>query len=135
MQYNRRHQASKPHEDGDEGQTRKMQRTFQPHAIILAERTVPSPIFVAAIFGVDRILRIDFDPDQPPITYVKQTLAGIRRKLAEFQCAYLPGVGQPIGFVVNYSADRAVSFDLQCNALEILPAAYRTGKASMSVGP
>jgi len=26
---------------------------FRPHAIILTERTVPSPIFVAAIIGVE----------------------------------------------------------------------------------
>jgi len=52
-------------------------QTFQPHAIILAERTVPSPIFVAALIGVDRILRINFDPDQPPVTYIRQAMAGI----------------------------------------------------------
>ena len=32
---------------------------FRPHAIILTERTVPSPIFVAAIIGVEKLLRID----------------------------------------------------------------------------
>ena len=30
---------------------------FRPHAIILTERTVPSPIFVAAIIGVEKLLR------------------------------------------------------------------------------
>ena len=34
---------------------------FRPHAIILTERTVPSPIFVAAIIGVEKLLRIDLD--------------------------------------------------------------------------
>ena len=33
---------------------------FRPHAIILTERTVPSPIFVAAMIGVEKLLRIDF---------------------------------------------------------------------------
>ena len=33
---------------------------FRPHAIILTERTVPSPIFVAAIIGVDKT-----PPDRP----------------------------------------------------------------------
>jgi hypothetical protein len=32
---------------------------FRPHAVILTERTVPSPIFVAAIIGVENLLRID----------------------------------------------------------------------------
>ena len=32
---------------------------FQPHAIIATDRSVPSPIFVAALIGVEKILRID----------------------------------------------------------------------------
>jgi hypothetical protein len=112
----------------------KMQ-SFQPHAVIVTERKIPSPIFVAAIFGVDGILRIDFDPDQPPVTYTRQALAGIQQKLAHFKCPSLPGFGKPTGFVVNYSPDHAVRYDLAGNAQEILPSAYRTGKASMSVGP
>jgi hypothetical protein len=31
---------------------------FRPHAIILTERSVPSPIFVAALIGVEKLLRI-----------------------------------------------------------------------------
>jgi hypothetical protein len=111
-----------------------MRNEFKPHAIIIAERTVPRPIFVAAIFGVDRILRIDFDLDQPPVTYICQAIAGIEEKLAHFKCASLPGFGKPTGFIVNYSPDHAVRYDLDGNALEILPKAVRTGKASMSVG-
>src|SRR6516164_2411497 len=45
---------------------------FRPHAIILTERTVPQPIFVAAFIGVERLLRIDFDPASVPVSYVKQ---------------------------------------------------------------
>ena len=37
---------------------------FRPHAIILTERTVPSPIFVAAMIGVEKLLRIDLDAIQ-----------------------------------------------------------------------
>jgi len=37
---------------------------FRPHAIILTQRTVPSPIFVAAIIGVEKLLRIDLDATQ-----------------------------------------------------------------------
>ena len=130
MRYNPRRQAG----SSDTAMHANQKQTFQPHAIILAERTVPSPIFVAALIGVDRILRINFDPDQPPVTYIRQAMAGIDQKLAHFKCASLPGFGKPIGFVVNYSPDHAIRYDLQGNALEILPSAYRTGKASMSVG-
>ena len=46
---------------------------FQPHAIIATERSVPSPIFVAALIGVEKILRIDFDTSLPEETYVYQS--------------------------------------------------------------
>lgn len=42
---------------------------FRPHAIILTERTVPQPIFVAAIIGVERLLRMDFSLALPPLSY------------------------------------------------------------------
>ena len=54
---------------------------FRPHAIILTERTVPQPFFVAAFIGIERLLRIDFDLALAPVTYTNQALAGIRRKL------------------------------------------------------
>jgi hypothetical protein len=38
---------------------------FRPHAIIATDRFVPSPIFVAALIGVEKILRIDFDTSHP----------------------------------------------------------------------
>jgi hypothetical protein len=47
---------------------------FRPHAIILTERTVPSPIFVAAIIGVEKLLRIDLDLTQRPVSFVRQAL-------------------------------------------------------------
>jgi hypothetical protein len=37
---------------------------FCPHAIFLTEKTVPSPIFVAAIIGIEKLLRIDLDATQ-----------------------------------------------------------------------
>ena len=47
---------------------------FSPHAIILTERTVPSPMFVAAIVGVEKLFRIDLDPTQAPVSFVRQAL-------------------------------------------------------------
>ena len=47
---------------------------FCPHAIILTERTVPSPIFVAAMIGVEKLLRIDLDATQGPVSFVRQVL-------------------------------------------------------------
>jgi hypothetical protein len=34
---------------------------FKPHAIILTEQTRPQPLFVAALIGVENLLRLDFD--------------------------------------------------------------------------
>jgi hypothetical protein len=41
----------------------------------MTERSIPSPILVAAMVGVEKILRIDFDPSLPEGTYVRQALA------------------------------------------------------------
>jgi hypothetical protein len=104
---------------------------FRPHAIILTERTVPQPIFVAAFIGIERLLRIDFDFASVRVTYAKQAVSGIRQKLAEFSSGTrrisetLPAFGRPIGVIVNYTPDRAIRFDLDGNALEILPHAHR----------
>ncbi|MGO9235370.1 MAG: hypothetical protein ACLP4V_15355 [Methylocella sp.] len=47
---------------------------YRPHAIILTERTVPRPMFVAAIIGVEKLFRIDLDPTQAPVSFVRQAL-------------------------------------------------------------
>jgi hypothetical protein len=104
---------------------------FRPHAIILTEKTVPQPIFVAAIIGAERLLRIDFDLALGPGSYANQALAGVRRKLAEFRSKSgempdtLLAFGRPVGVVVNYMPDRAVRFDLDGKPLVTLPRARR----------
>ena len=112
---------------------------FKPHAIILTERTVPQPIFAAAIIGVERLLRIDFDLGLSPVSYAGQALAGIRRKLSEFKCESgripeaLPAFGRPIGVIVNYKPDRAIRFDLDGNAVEIVTCAHRPADAYIAI--
>jgi len=78
---------------------------FRPHGIIVTERSVPSPLFVAALIGVENILRIDFDTSLPEETYVHQALAQIPEQTIAF--------GRPIGVTINYAADRAVRYDLK----------------------
>ena len=73
---------------------------FPTHAIIATDRSVPSPIFLAALVGVEKILRIDFDTSLPEATFVQQALA----KLPEQTIAF----GRPTGATVNYAPDRAV---------------------------
>jgi hypothetical protein len=103
---------------------------FRPHAIILTERTVPQPIFVAAFIGIERLLRIDFDPASFP-GELRQ--AGSFGHSAE-ACGILQRDRQnsgdaaslrPPGVIVNYTPNRAIRFDLNGDALAILRRAHR----------
>jgi len=98
---------------------------FQPHAIIVTERSIPSPIFVAALIGVEKILRIDFNLSLPEETYVHQALAQIPEQTIAF--------GKPIGVTVNYAPDRAVRCDLKGNPIETFTSAVQCGKASFTI--
>jgi len=88
---------------------------------------VPSPIFVAALIGVEKILRIDFDTSLPEETFVHQALAQIPEQTIAF--------GRPIGVTVNYAPDRAIRYDLEGNPIETLTEAIRCGKAFITVPP
>jgi hypothetical protein len=105
--------------------------TFKPHAMVLTERTVPQQIFVAAFVGVNRLLRIDFELSLPRASFVRQAVNGISGKLGTD--GMIPAFGFPVGFIVNYAANRAIQFDLQGRALELLPKAYDPGRAELSV--
>lgn len=80
---------------------------FKPHA--LTERSAREPIFVAALIGVDRLLRIDFDLSQSPVTYSAQAIVGVPSRLAESKSESgkvseaLPAFGRPVGVIVNYA--------------------------------
>src|SRR3984893_18026299 len=86
-----------------EARDKVWRKNFCPHAIILTERTVPSPIFVAAMIGVEKLLRIDLDATQGPVSFVRQVLDRLPDQV--------PAFGKPIEFVINYSPDKAVRFD------------------------
>ena len=64
---------------------------------------MPSPIFVAAIIGVENLLRIALDGTQGPVSFVRQVLDRLPEGV--------PAFGKPIGFVINYSEHKAVRFD------------------------
>jgi hypothetical protein len=100
---------------------------FRPHAIIATKRSVPSHIFVAALIGVEKILRIDFDTSLPEDTYVYQALA----KLPEQTIAF----GRPVGVIINYSPGRAVRYDLKGNPIETLTVAVQFGNAFLTIPP
>ena len=62
---------------------------FKPHAVIVTDRARPEPLFVAFFIGVNRLVRVDFDPTQRPVTFLRQALDGVREKLSEFWAASL----------------------------------------------
>ncbi len=111
-----------------------MLKEFSPYAIILCERTVPEPIFVAALIGINRILRIDFQPGSPPITFAAQAMEGLSKRLSEFKSKVLPAFGKPLGFAVNYTEQRAVTFDLQQRPLRHFPHVIGSGNIYLSKG-
>jgi hypothetical protein len=86
---------------------------------------VPSPIFVAAIIGVEKLLRIDLDATHGPVSFVRQVL-----RLPEG----VPAFGKPIGFVINYSPGKAVRFDPNGEPIASLDKAVRPGTAVLRLG-
>ena len=115
---------------------------FRPRAIILTEKQRPEQIFIAAIIGVERLLRVDLDPTEGEVTYIDQALKGIRQKLARWNSKVdvssvglgdlpLPCFGRPVGVIVNYTPDHAVRFDLSGQPIEAFDRAHRIGEAQL----
>jgi hypothetical protein len=110
--------------------------TFIPHAIILGERKIPTSITMYAISGgSDRNLTIELDLSEPSSTFVQQALAALPSKLHLGKDGRLtvPFFGYALGFIINYSPDQAVRYDLKGNAVENLSKAFRPGRASFSL--
>lgn len=124
-----------------EAQEAAWRAAFKPHAIILTEKRVPQPIFLAVLIGVDTLVRVDFDLAADRMSFVNHALDGICAKLTRWNPTFdrlkavgsypMPAFGRPTGFVINYATDRGVRFDLNGNALEVLPRAYRVGDAQL----
>ena len=106
---------------------------FRPHAVILTERKVPQPIFVAAMVGVERLLRVDLDHALDPATYVTQAMDGLKQRVTRWN-GMIPAFGRPVGFIVNFTPDSAARFDLDGNEVEVFDAAYRLGRAQFCIG-
>jgi hypothetical protein len=100
--------------------------SFKPHAYLTTESKQPSQIVIMGLTGgPDRWLRIILDLDQSSLTFARQ--AGAIASKTEG----VPFFGKVTGFVVSYSPDKAVRFDLEGNPLEALPHAYSPGQASI----
>ena len=100
---------------------------FPTHAIIATDRSIPSPIFVAALIGVENILRIDFD--------LVPAGGNLRPPGPGTNSENTPAFGRPIGVTMNYALNRAIRYDLEGKPLEVLTEAVRCGKAFLSIPP
>jgi len=105
---------------------------FVPHAIILTERKIPTSIMTAIWLGID--LRVPLDATANVITFPAQAMAGIKEQLERYRFkGQIPTLGKPTGFIVNYSPDKAVQFDLDGNPLLAFDRSHRPGKPSFSI--
>lgn len=112
--------------------------SFVPHAIIVTEQSVPEPIFVAALIGVHRLLIIEFDTQYGEITFPLQAKAGVAQKLADWgrngvPAKGLPAFSRPVEFIVNYSPDGSIKYDLDLNPIEVRNYAVQPGGAKSKI--
>jgi hypothetical protein len=103
--------------------------SFGPSAYLLGTETRPTQITIYGISGgAERWRRIPLDLSQPAVTFVKQALIVVRKT------PVVPFFGPTIGFVINYSPDRAVRFDLAGNSVAVLNRAYGPGQFTLFIG-
>ena len=96
---------------------------FQPHAVLVTANKIPNPIFIAVMTGSARKLYIT-----PPDNISQLAWPGwVAKQVPE----ELPAFGKIEGFVINYTPDHAVRFDLLGNPVEVLDTAYCRGTAHM----
>jgi hypothetical protein len=78
--------------------------------------------------GAERWLKIPLDLLQPPVSYAAQALAVVRRT------HFVQFFGATTGFIVNYSPDHAVRFDLDGKPVETLTRSYRPMEVTLTIG-
>jgi hypothetical protein len=100
--------------------------SFEPHGYLLGTSDRPSQIFIFGLTGgPERWLKIPLDLSQPPVSYAGQALAVVRRTpVVQF-------FGPTTGFIVNYTPDHAVRFDVEGRPVEMLARAYRPGEVTL----
>ena len=67
------------------------------------------------------------------MTYVSQALDGVRQRRQRWRGNSLPAFGKMVGFIVNFTPDFAVRYDLDGNAVEQYDQAYRIGDVQLSI--
>jgi hypothetical protein len=100
--------------------------SFKPTAFLVGTNDRPSQICIYGISGgAARWLKIPLDLRQPPLTYATQALSTAHGTRA------VPFFGPTTGFIVNYTPDHAVRFDLEGIPIETFTHAYRPGEVTL----
>ena len=100
---------------------------FRPHAIIVPERSRPSPVLAVCVAGVDFFLRIDFSDSHKPLNFVREALVAVRGP------KWASPFGRAVGFVINYREDYAVRFDLAGNPMACSEQPLRAGQTRLTI--
>jgi len=119
-------EAAKATRDAIETQAEAEYRArFQPHAIWTTERTRPSSIAIAGFISAPARRLLQFPEDLPRDEYIAYCLAHAPEGVPLF--------GSVTGFIINYTPDHAVQYDLDGQALETFASAKRVGVALIRV--
>ena len=103
--------------------------SFKPHAYLVGSTNRPSQItFYGITGGPERWLKISLDLSQPPVTYAFQAHEFVAKT------PFVPYHGRTTGYVVNYTPDSAVRFDLDGNPVEHFDRAYMPGQVEVFIG-
>jgi len=103
----------------------KLHSKWTPHAIIKTAYDVPRPIFAAALINAEKFKRIDFATGSNPVSFVTQVI-----KILPIG---IPCFGKTTGFIINYTENGAVEFDLYGNPISIINKCFNIGHALASV--
>ena len=102
---------------------------FKPHAYLVGTRERPWSItFYGMTGGAERWLKIPLNLSQPPVTYAAQAHE-FAKKTPDTKF-----FGPTTGFIVNYTPDSAVRFDLQGNPVEHFERAYVPDEVEVFIG-
>jgi len=104
-------------------------KSFKPHAYLVGSTNRPSQItFYGLTGGPERWLKIPLDLSQPPVTYAVQAHEFVAKT------PFVPYHGRTTGFIVNYTPDSAVRFDLDGDPVEHFDRAYMPGQVEVFIG-
>jgi len=103
--------------------------SFEPCAYFVGTAEKPSSICIYGISGgAERWLKIPINISKPPVTFAAQALNLVR------ETSSVSFWGRTTGFIVNYTPDFAVRFDINGIPVEVLDHAYRPAEVTLQIG-